>query len=182
MDEDIKIRFKKIFYSEENENENFIPLFKENSKDEILKLYQEIFNSNNSELILKIYNFLYEIMLKCYDIAIILIKSESLIIEKNISIIELLIESYLKFPNNENLKDKIYEILHFFIDNFSIDTKHYFYLFKSITNNDKNPSKETFNNYLDILKVFYPKIEKEKETNPINHEKYFFFIIYMKVV
>ena len=174
MDEDIKIKFINIFYYEENENENFIPLFKENAKNEILKLYQEIFNSNNPELILKLFNFLYEIMLKCYDIAIILLKSESLIIEKNISIIELLIESYMKFPNNENLKNKIIEILKYFIDNFSIDLKHYFYLFKNITNNNKNPSKETFNNYIDILKIFYPN-EKAKETNIINNEKYFFF-------
>ena len=173
MDEEIKIRFKNIFYCEENEN--YIPLFKENSKGEIIKLYQEIYNSNNPELILKIYNFLFEIMLKCYDIAIILIKSESLIIEKNISIIELLIESYIKFPNNENLKEKIFEILKFFIDNFSIDSKHYFYLFKNITNNNKNPSKETFINYIDILKIFYPKIENEKGKNIINNEKYFFF-------
>ena len=173
MDEEIKIRFKNIFYCEENEN--FIPLFKENSKGEIIKLYQEIYNSNNPELILKIYNFLFEIMLKCYDIAIILIKSESLIIEKNISIIELLIESYIKFPNNEKLKEKIFEILKFFIDNFSIDSKHYFYLFKNITNNNKNPSKETFINYIDILKIFYPKIENEKGKNIINNEKYFFF-------
>ena len=114
-------------------------------------------------------------MLKCYDIAIILLKSESLIIEKNISIIELLIESYIKFPNNEKLKEKIFEILKFFIDNFSIDSKHYFYLFKNITNNNKNPSKETFINYIDILKIFYPKIENEKGKNIINNEKYFFF-------
>ena len=91
MDEDIKIKFINIFYYEENENENFIPLFKENAKNEILKLYQEILNSNNSELILKLFNFLYEIMLKCYDIAIILLKSEFLIIK-------ILIDSYLKFP------------------------------------------------------------------------------------
>ena len=53
MDEDIKIKFINILYCAENENENFIPLFKENSKNEMLKWYQKIFNSNKSELIFK---------------------------------------------------------------------------------------------------------------------------------
>ena len=41
--EEIKDRFDKIFYKDENEN--FIPLFKENCKDEIINLFQEILES-----------------------------------------------------------------------------------------------------------------------------------------
>ena len=172
MDEDINIKFKNIFYFDEKET--YIPLFKENSKEEIIKLFQEIYDSKEQELILKILNFIYEMILKCYDIAIILVKSPSLTIENNISFIELLIEIYMKFSSENNqLKEKILEILKFLIENIPIDIKHYIYIFKSIINKDKNASKETFNKYIDILKTFYPKIDKlhQKEKK----EKYFFF-------
>ena len=172
MDEDINIKFKNIFYFDEKET--YIPLFKENSKEEIIKLFQEINDSKEQELILKILNFIYEMILKCYDIAIILVKSPSLTIENNISFIELLIEIYMKFSSENNqLKEKILEILKFLIENIPIDIKHYIYIFKSIINKDKNASKETFNKYIDILKTFYPKIDKlhQKEKK----EKYFFF-------
>ena len=166
--EEMKNIFKDIFYT--NDDGDYIPLFKENSQELIIKLYKDIYETNEPKLILNVINFMYEIMKKCVDIAIILESSLSIKIENKISFIELLSEIYVKFPNEVDLKNKIIEIIQFLIENISINPNNYFYIFRNIVNKEKNPSFETFNNYIDILKILYPKKEQS-----VKKEKYFFF-------
>ena len=48
--EEIKNRFDNIFYKED---ETFIPLFKENCKEEIINLFQDILESEDANLIIQ---------------------------------------------------------------------------------------------------------------------------------
>ena len=171
MEEEINNKFKEIFYSDEEGN--YYPLFKENSLEKIVNLYKEIKETNNSNLILEEITFIYNIILKNIDIAIILESSPSIKIEKEISFIELLCEIYVKFPSEKKLQEKILEILKFLINNISIKPNSYFYLLRSTVNTVKNPTIESFNNYIDLLEVFYPKIEKEEKRE--KQDKYFYF-------
>ena len=168
--EEIKDRFDKIFYKDENEN--FIPLFKENCKDEIINLFKEILESKDANSILKKINFLFDMINQCIDIAIIFETSSSLILKNEIGFIELLCDLYIKFSSENELKDQIVVILKFLINNITINPNLYYYIFRSIVNKNKNTSIDTFNNYIDILEILYPKIDNKEE---IKKEKYFFF-------
>ena len=168
MDE-IKNTYDNIFYKED---ETFILLFKENCKDEIINLFQEILESEDANLILQKINFLFDMINQCIDIAIILETSSSLILKNQIGFIELLCEIYIKFPSEDELKNKIVEILKFLINNITINPNLYYYIFRSIVNKNKNSSIDTFNHYIDILEILYPNIENKDEQKKI---KYFFF-------
>ena len=74
--------FKDIFYI--NDDGDYFPLFKENSQEFIIKLYQNIYENNEPKLILNIINHIYEIMKKYVDIAITLESSPSIKIENKI--------------------------------------------------------------------------------------------------
>ena len=117
--EEIKDRFDKIFYKDENEN--FIPLFKENCKDEIINLFKEILESKDANSILKKINFLFDMINQCIDIAIIFETSSSLILKNEIGFIELLCDLYIKFSSENELKDQIVVILKFLINNITIN-------------------------------------------------------------
>ena len=166
----IKNRFDNIFYKDENNN--FIPLFKENCKDEIINLFKEILESQDANSILEKINFIFDMINKCIDIAIILVSSPSLKIKHEIGFIELLCDIYIKFPSENELKNKIIEILIFLINNITINPNLYYYVLRSIVNKNKNPSIDTFNHYIDILEILYPKIDRKAEKKK---EKYFFF-------
>ena len=102
-------KFKEIFYTDEEGNS--YPLFKENCQNKIIDLLNELLNSEEPNLILKDINFIFDLIIKCHDIAIILINSPCLKIQKEISFIELLFEIYIKFPNENDLRNKIIEII-----------------------------------------------------------------------
>ena len=162
-------KFKEIFYTDEEGN--YIPLFKENCQNKIIDLLNELLNSDKPNSILKDINFIYNLIIKCNDIAIILINSPSLKIKKKISFIELLFEIYIKFPKENDLKNKIIEIINFLINNITIEGNTYIFLFRNIINKNKNPTIETFDNYIDIIKILYPY----KNNKIIKKEKYFYF-------
>ena len=162
-------KFKEIFYTDEEGNS--YPLFKENCQNKIIDLLNELLNSEEPNLILKDINFIFDLIIKCHDIAIILINSPCLKIQKEISFIELLFEIYIKFPNENDLRNKIIEIIKFLINNITIEGNTYIFIFRSIVNKNKNPTIDTFNYYIDILKILYPC----KNDNKITKEKYFYF-------
>ena len=162
-------KFKEIFYTDEEGN--YIPLFKENCQNKIIDLLNELLNSEEPNLILNDINFIYDLIKKCNDIAIILINSPSLKIQKDISFIELLFDIYIKFPNENDLRDKIIEIINYLINNITIEGNTYIFIFRSIVNKNKNPTIDTFNYYIDILKILYP----HKNDNKRKKEKYFYF-------
>ena len=162
-------KFNEIFYTDEEGN--YYPLFKENCQNKIIDLLNELLNSEESNLILNDINFIYDLIKKCNDIAIILINSPSLKIQKDISFIELLFDIYIKFPNENDLRDKIIEIINYLINNITIEGNTYIFIFRSIINKNKNPTIETFNSYINILKILYP----HKNDNKRKKEKYFYF-------
>ena len=59
----------------------------------------------------------------------------------------------MKFPNENDLRNKIIEIIKFLINNITIEGNTYIFIFRSIVNKNKNPTIDTFN-YIDILKIF----------------------------